>query len=266
VPQQVKSGIGDFVASFPQQVANIKVNEIAQATEFLAGAEIRLFGTLHPLPSFDGETLQRFTLNLLFQGGATTPLNPRETLETFDIRAGTLNDIERARLNAAYPQTMGQNYVAFTTKDRDRFLRQYYGGFRFKTYYFKKKGDDPDAAERLGRFPSSIDVGYGGNEAVTGGRFRGAVLRIDFFQSIPVGGWAGSIFFYGTFLLKPARTNIVDPILLRPASGVTVPASDVAMLFSPQINRDYYRIGIGVELLSLFRELANRSGTTRTVN
>jgi hypothetical protein len=254
VPQQIKSGIGEFTAQFAQQVAEVKVNEVAQATEFLAGTEIRLHGIEKALSSFDGETLQRFTINLLFQGGATTPLTPREILDVFDIRAGTLNSIERARLEARFPQTKGSDYVAFTTLDRDRFFRQYYGGFRFKTYYFDK--DD----KRLGRFPSTLDVSFGGNEAVTGGRFHGGVLRIDFFQSIPVGGWAGSVFFYGTFLLKPARTNIVDPLLLRPASGVTVPADNVAVVFSPQINRDYYRIGFGVELISLFRQLRSPAG------
>ena len=251
VPQQISSGIGQFAGQFAQQVANLKVNEIAQSTEFLAGTEIRLTGTNRALTSFDGTTSQRFTLNLVLQAGATTPLTPKETLEVFDIRDPTLNSSERDRLGISFPQTKakGTEYVAFTTKDRDRFFRQYYGGFRFKTYYFRD-------GQRLSRFPSTVDVSFGGNEAVTGGRFHGGVVRTDFFQAIPVGGWAGSIFFYGTFLLKPVRTNIVDPLILRPAPGIVVPASNVAIVFSPQTNRDYYRIGIGVELLSLFRQLA----------
>jgi hypothetical protein len=147
------------------------------------------------------------------------------------------------------------SYIAFSTQDRNRFLRQYYGGFRFKTYYFDRND------VRLGRFPSTVDVTFGGNEAVTGGRFHGGVLRIDFFQSIPVGGWAGSIFFYGSFFLKPVKTDIVDPLLLRPATGILVPSANVAMAFSPQINRDYYRLGIGVEMLSLFKQLKAPAGT-----
>src|SRR5262249_30119626 len=110
---------------------------------------------------------------------------------------------------------------------------------------------------------SSLDVAFGGNEAVTGGRFRGGVLRIGFFQSVPVGGWAGSIFFYGSFMLKPARAKVVDPLFLRPATGITVPAENVAMAFSPQINRDYYRVGFGVELLSLIKELSRAAGSPR---
>jgi hypothetical protein len=89
VPQQVQSGLGLFVAQFPQQVADIKVNDLAQATEFLAGTEIRLHGMERALRSFDNQTLQRFTVNLVFQAGATTPLNPRDSLEVFDIQPGT---------------------------------------------------------------------------------------------------------------------------------------------------------------------------------
>jgi hypothetical protein len=109
-----------------------------------------------------------------------------------------------------------------------------------------------------------LDVTFGGNETVTGGRFHGAVLRLDTFQSTPAGGWAGSIFVYGAFMLKPVGTNITDPLLLRPAAAcsgsvaadcVPVPAGNVAMVFTPRFNRDYYRIGAGVELLKLIAEI-----------
>lgn len=277
VPQQVRSTVGQFTGEFAQQVADLKVNEIAQATEFLAGVETRLLRLDRPMVSFDGKTFQRFTLNLVFAGGAVTPITPRQSIELFDIRPGTLRDQDRRRLLASFPDTDFTNadYVAFTTKDRNRFLRQYYGGFRFKTYYFGCAANDTVDCEnkRLGRFPSTIDVLFGGNEAVTGGRFRGSILRIDFFQSIPVEGKFGSVFFFGSFLMKPVRTIIQDPLLLQsaiPCGGaataacVSVPSASTAMVFTPQINRDYYRIGVGVELLSLFKEIANLHSTSTT--
>jgi hypothetical protein len=273
VPQQITSGISDFAAAFPQKVGAIQVNEIAQATEFLGGTEIRLLGMDTAMRGFDGSTYQRFSLNVIFEAGATTPLTPRASLEVFDIGPTTLAPADRTRLQNMYPQTVGAAYAAFTSQDRDRFFRQYYGGFRFKTYYFDKKttgcpsGAVSCAGDPLARFPSVLDILYGGNEAATGGRFRGSVLRIDAFQSIPVGGWAGVVYVYGTFMLRPTRTTISDPLLLQPAtlcSGpntptgcVPVPASNVAMIFTPQFNRDYYRIGVGVELMSLMSQIKN---------
>jgi len=271
VPQQITSGISDFAAQFPQTVGAIKVNEVAQATEFLTGTEIRLFGMDTAKRGFDGSTYQRFSLNLVFEAGVTTPLTPKATIEVFDIGPSTLAAADRQRLQTMYPQTNGAAYAAFASQDRDRFFRQYYGGFRFKTYYFDKttsgcpSGAKECAGPALARFPSMLDFQVGANEAVTGGRFRGSILRLDAFQSIPVGGWAGIVYVYGTFMLKPVRSNITNPLLLQsaslcsapnsPAGCVSVPASNVAMIYTPQFNRDYYRIGAGVELLTLISQI-----------
>ena len=43
------------------QVANLRASEVTQATEFLAGVEIRIFNREWPLPGFARETKQTFT-------------------------------------------------------------------------------------------------------------------------------------------------------------------------------------------------------------
>ena len=210
VPQQITSGLSDFVTQFPQKVAEIKVNEVAQAAEFLSGIEIRVAAVDPP------GAKHRFSLSLVGEGGASTPITPRANLEVFDIGPDTLTKGDRELLQKKYPETTGAAYAAFASQDRDRFFRQYYAGLRFKTFYVTGE-------KEAKRPPSTLDILYGQNEAVTGGRVRGGILRIDGFQSMPVSGWAGNLYIYGSFMLKPSRSIITDPLLLQPAALCTGP-------------------------------------------
>ncbi len=249
VPQQISSTVGAFAVTFPQQISDIKVNEVAQGAEFLAGVEVRLLGQRKPLPSFSDTTKQKFSLHLIFGGGAITPLTPKDTLEVFSIAPGTLTDEDRARLEALYPQVIGKTEVAFVTADRDRFFRQYYAGFRLKTHYFN--ADDPP--KPLARFPATLDITYGQNESVTGGRLRGGVIRLEGFYPLPY-DQTRFLYLFGTVMLKPSRTKITDPLLLQPPDpNIKVPSSQVAMVTVPQANRDYYRIGVGVDFIELVK-------------
>ena len=247
VPQQISSTVGTFAVAFPKQIADLKVNEVAQGAEFLAGVEVRLLGLSDLLPSFAEKTKQKFSLHLIFSGGAITPLTPKDTLEVFSIAPGTLAPEQRNRLETLYPQVIGKTEVAFVTVDRDRFFRQWYGGFRFKTHYFNENG------EALARFPAILDITYGQNESVTGGRVRGGVLRLEGFYPLPYDG-ARFLYLFGTAMLKPSRTKISDPLLLQPPDlDIKVPSAQVAMVTVPQVNRDYYRIGVGIDFIELVK-------------
>ena len=52
VPQQTSTPLGTFATSFAQQVSEVKVNEVAQDIEFLAGANVRLTNRLCSLEVF----------------------------------------------------------------------------------------------------------------------------------------------------------------------------------------------------------------------
>jgi hypothetical protein len=126
-------------------------------------------------------------------------------------------------------------------------------GFRFKTYYFNNAGNP------LHRFPGMFDLTYGQNEAVTGGRLRGGVIRFDWFYPLPFDS-AKYVYLYGTAFLKPRRTNIREAILLQEApAGTLVPADNVVIISVPQIDRDYYRFGVGIDAISLFQYLKERN-------
>ena len=191
---------------------------------------------------FGGQTATKLTLSFIAGGGATTPFNPRETLEVFKAFPGA----------PGLPSLpTGTEFVAFVSPDRDRFFRQFYGGLRLQTHYF----DYRNPGIPLNRYPAQLDITYGQNEAITGGRLRGGVIRIEGFYPLPYDEMK-FINLFGMALIRPIRTNITDPLILQPApSGTIVPANNVLLITVPQMNRDYYRLGVGIDFISFVKKL-----------
>jgi len=239
VPQAGTASIGTFAsgAGFAGAVANLAVGQVAQSVQFLIGGEIRLpdqFTFRRLLPSFDHQTKQRFALSFIGSFGAITPTTPQESVQIFkyDTNAGL------------GPVPSGTQYVAFVPATRDRFFRQYYGGFRLQTFFFNRF-DRP-----LQRFPGIFDITYGQNEFITRGRFRGGMFRFDAFWPLPYEALK-YINLFGTFFLRPTREHDTSPLFLEPPpAGTAFPAAGIAQLPAPQLNRDYYRIGIGIDFIS----------------
>lgn len=105
---------------------------------------------------------------------------------------------------------------------QNRFLRQYYGGVRVQS----------------AKQTHVADVTLGQNEAVTGGRFAGAVMRVDGFYALPV--TSGSfLYLFGTAILRasPARSGPADQ--------------------GNDTGRDVYRIGVGVDFFQMLKALRN---------
>ena len=242
VPQQISSTVGQFATGFAQQVSEIKVNEVAQATEFLAGVDFRLTNKFLSFGSFGGQTATKLTMSFIAGGGAITPFTPRETLEVFKAFPGAAG---------LPPLPTGTEFVAFVSPDRDRFFRQYYAGLRLQTHYFDYKNRDIP----LTRYPAQLDITFGQNESITGGRLHGGVLRIEGFYPLPYDELK-FINLFGTALIRPIRTKITDPLILQPPdTTVPVPAPNVFLITVPQINRDYYRIGVGIDFIELVKKL-----------
>ena len=235
VPQQIDVPVGQFAAQFDQNVAKLKVNEVAQAGELLAGGE-RILATWpndRSTTSLDGGGV---SMSAIVGAGVITPLDPKSSLRVFE-----LTDDARQRLGI----DPSKNYVAFVSKDRDKFFRQWYAGVRFRTHY--KSAGAP-------RLDSVLDLAIGQNEAITGGHLSRAVVRIEGFYPLPVGN--GFIYLYGTVLARPKPVSETEPLLMRPAaSSVVVPAPDVEVRSIPQVDKDFYRFGIGVDVLRLVKQL-----------
>lgn len=116
-----------------------------------------------------------------------------------------------ASLGAAMPLAPATSLPA----TQSRFWRQYYGGVRISS------------TQRA----HIVDVSLGQNEAVTGGRFQGAVLRIDGFYGLPISN-GNSVYLFGTALLR---------------TSPRVSASDTGA--------DSYRIGLAVDIVQILKAL-----------
>lgn len=102
------------------------------------------------------------------------------------------------------------------TPTGNRFYRQYYGGVRVQST----------------QHTHTVDVALGQNEAITGGRLRGMVMRVDTFYALPVTG-GNFLYLFGTAMLRASPR--------APAAGET--------------GVDTYRIGVGVDVIQMLKAL-----------
>lgn len=245
VPQQISTDVATFAAGFAEQVGQLKVNEVAQAFEFLGGIQFRLKASTTKYassdPVLDPKVQNRVSANLILGGGVITPLSPKSSVQLFQVPSN------QPGFFTLYPQATGMQYVAFTLPDRDRFFRQAYGGFRLMTHFI---GDSK------ARPPETFDLTYGFNESVTGGRIRGGVMRLEGFVPLPTDTMSW-VYVFGTGLFKPGtRATISSPFLLNAAPSGTLPTDPgVVVISTPQADRDYYRVGVGMDLVDLVKTM-----------
>lgn len=252
VPQQIDASVKDFAINFADEAGKVKVSEVAQAMDFLTGIEFRIAELDDLFRSPDDDDTSRYTLSLIAAGGASTPVTPREELQLFEVNAALLNRYPVLRDPTPDDGVDdAAKFVAFTPADRDRFFRQWYVGVRLKTDYFGVLGQPSKRAS------GQLDLTWGKNEAVTGGRFsQGSVFRADGFFPFPIVKKLSFVHFFGTAIMRFTRAKVEDPIFARritdsSAFDMALFGPNVTFITTPQINRDYYRIGVGIDFVSL---------------
>jgi hypothetical protein len=121
---------------------------------------------------------------------------------------------------------------------RPRFLRKYYGGLRFKTYLFSSLASDVVHNQ----FPGIVDLGVGRDESVTAGRLSSWIFRFDSVYPFP---FARSLTIFASLHSALTKSELPVPEL-------------------PLRNRDYFRIGIGIDLLELLKRGERRVQVRQT--
>lgn len=243
-PQQI-TAFGAAVASPVASFTGEQQNELVTGFDFSVGPELRIVraGRTH--------------LSLIAGFGAISPLSYRQSAPIFKVPATTNPQYER--FIADFPGAKGKDFIAFVPPDRDRFLRHYFGGFRFRTYQYEKDADyETDAP--LNRFPAMLDVTFGQSEAVTGGRLKKFVVNLDGFYPLPWPRDSSLLYLFGTAkIIAGGRKTIKTPFILDTAESSIQLTNDKVFITDQTSNRDYYRLGFGVDLIELFK-FAKKSG------
>jgi hypothetical protein len=287
-PEQTSS-FAVFPSSLVNQVSDpTKVVDLVQSFDFLAGLEYRAFDATGWIWTLIPGLKQKTSVYFTFGGGAISPLSvKRASAQLFTIPVDAVPamggnpavpaDPRRAEFIRRFGDPKTLKYVGFVPLERDRFFRQYYAGIRLKTHYC----GDSDCHTYKNRFPSIVDFGIGQNEAVTGGRLksdvrdaannligrrRAWVARVDAFFPLPFRE-ANFLYLYGTALMKiggGGGVRIQTPLFLdTPTSTIQITDPNVyippADLQPTRTDRDYYKIGIGVNLTDLFNRNKTKS-------
>lgn len=249
LPQQLSS-FAVFPTTLVNQITESKLTDLVHGFDFMVGPEVRL-ATSGSVPSLIPGVKQRVSVYLAGGFGAISPLDAKQTDNVLIYKVPTdANSAQYAEFKDRFPEAVasGKKNVAFTFQERDRFLRQYYAGLRFKTHYENGSGI-------INRFPAIFDVMFGQNEAATGGRLRGAVMKMEGFFPLPIKE-ASFLYLYGTAMMKlGAGVKTRTPLFLeKPGSDVGVNSTDLFFISNRQGNTDYYRIGVGIDLMRLFNQ------------
>jgi hypothetical protein len=222
-----------------------ETNKFVSGFDFVVGPEFRL------------STFKNTDLSFIAAFGAVSPLNPQQSAQIFQVPK--VGSAQRDEFLEAFPGAKDKEFIAFISPDRDRFLRQYFGGFRFKTYTYdkldeKRQVTTEDQIQNV--FPAMLDVTFGQSEAVTGGKLTKFVVTIDGFYPLPFPDKYRFLYLFGTAKFKAGGPkSITKPFILdTAASSVHITDPTVFIADPNPSNRDFYRLGFGVDLFELFRK------------
>ena len=202
------------------------------------------------------------TLSLIAGGGFITPLSENQASPTIYVtstqamnywtgqlgtpQAGNAKAVVDACNYAMTQKPPTPCYLAYIPESRSRFYRNWQAGFRVKDYYFNRWNDSYD-------FPGSLDVTVGQNEYVTGGVMSGFVVHLG--GQTPIHELPG-VRIFGSVDLVASKNQLSNTFALQTAPNtVMITDQSVAQLFVQQPNRDRYRFGFGLDLVTLIKKL-----------
>lgn len=231
VPQQFAFTLAaaDSSTGFGQQAENLKVDNLVQSVDFLTGFYWPFWQTASG----------RISAGPMIEAGITTPISPSEF--TSDILV--TNDAAKKEFGVTQP------YFAVSTLDRERFFFQYYYGLRLTWRY-----RDTDSWVQ----PLTIDNTFGGNAAFTGGCLCGPpVWHVNVYIPLPKLTFVNV--FGGLIVSEKSGSSSVPNFYQTAPAGTALTDADVQIV-APAVNRDYYRLGVGMDIVHLISLI--KKGTT----
>jgi hypothetical protein len=285
--QSDTAGIFSVFTDPTGQITSDKLSSVGAAVDFTLGGSYRIY-----IPGGDNMKYGH-TVELILGFGATTPLQSNTVNEAFTAPAfGTVEcntlfqklqrdfavpgyNIQKSTngmatgssntclLNTNSATTSGStttyapiNTIAFSSEDRTSFFLKDLAGLRWTQPIADPAGSDTHV---LG----SVDFTFGMDSAITGGVFRGNrwIFKTDGVYPFVTKGKA-TFYLFGSFSTRLERNQTDNsPLILQPAvlatvtgtGSTAVPNVNTVVLPLRQPDRDFYRIGVGIDLTTLFK-------------
>ncbi|HKW75253.1 MAG TPA: hypothetical protein VJN64_06980 [Terriglobales bacterium] len=294
------SETGSFFTNFSSKGS---VSDIAQGFDVNGGLEFALLKPRDGIPWW-GEyvnTQARLGISVIGGAGMSTPFSVENTDIISQVNQGICDAFKAQRGETASgpaglvctfpsgasnpvivapnpapgpnaPATVQDQFIDFFTPEQSRFFRRYYAGFRLKTYFFSPdvQGDCNAARKRCDApydiFPGIIDLTVGQDEAVTAGKFRKLLLRAEGVYPLP---FYPGLHIFGSVYTSWAGNNADPPFNFFAVNSPANGASNDFNTFrfpTPLLNRDYFRIGIGLDLIQVFKKDKGGQPSSSTKN
>lgn len=265
-------------SSFSSGASGESVAGITQTFDFQGGFEYS------PLAPWNGaeagwqNNWSRSSISLIAGGGLVTPFNAATSSEyslspalAAQFQANPSLAVQFPQLAAALCNNLNSYFtgissyacpasqsrattVAFVFPNRSRLYRDYYAGFRLRTFYLtgdcKNPPEESPGCKVQNTYPGTLDVRFGQDETVTAGHLTGFVMTIA--GSYPLPGSKGSVRVFGSFFTRLAGNRSMPSLALAPvASTVAITDPSVVVQQVSPIDQDYFRLGLGVDLVPL---------------
>jgi len=174
----------------------------------------------------------------------------------FTVANGYAPGLTQAPSGAATCLSGGYTDVSFSNQDRSSFLRKWEFGFRSSAAYGCKA--PANCNSQIG----VLDMTIGQDESVTRGLLRHLVFKVDGVLPIPIKG-SSLLYLFGSTYLRTWRNQDQTPLILQTETAtVTVPSSTVIVLPLQQPDRDFYRLGVGLNINQVFCKMLDNCPTT----
>jgi hypothetical protein len=155
----------------------------------------------------------------------------------------------------------GYTDIAFSNQDRTNLYLKYGGGFR--TWYPFGGCKPGSTASNCSTAYAAADFTVGQDSSVTGGQLRRFVFKIDGLLPIKMGD-SSWLYLFGSAYMRLEHNENFPPLLLNtPNPPITVPSANVFVLPLVQPNRDYYRLGVGLNINQLWCKAFNSTCTSK---
>jgi hypothetical protein len=293
IPTATSAAVSSLSASsLATGVAGQTTGQITQSFEFQAGAEYYVIKPSATNFWGSGNSAVKSALSLVVGGGSVTPFSTATGTQEFALSSNLGQQFSQfPSLESTYPQlatalcsytlvpgpsspssfkcpsplpTTAPTIVAFVLPNRTRFYRDYYAGLRLRFFYYTGSCKLQNATGNCTLsdiYPGTFDLRFGEDETVTGGHLVPLVMTLS--GSFPIPGTKGGLRVFGSSYLRLYRNRNTPALILVPPT-TTLPLNSSALVVqqTTQADQDYYRLGIGLDLVAVISQWFNKPKPT----